>query len=162
MGNWGASDFRQATTQHHKDLQSVVNQFPSGLKQAMYAATNDGKIVARRTWDGCAFNAAGGQVNKEVSSTYAAAAAFDVPETLVSNFIDIWDSVLGSDEEATEFLRETILRAGLFSEPGAIEKMKRRVVSHKVYESEKSRFEALMLANEIANIDVAESILVPA
>lgn len=124
-------------------LSAPIARFNPQLKQAMYAAANRG-IIRRGTWDGCAFNQAGVEVGDSgISSVTLAAKRFGLPARTVAFFINTWDRLTGTDEEATEALKEAILRAGLFSEPTTAI----AVIRHRTYEamkSEQDKFEAVI------------------
>jgi hypothetical protein len=151
MGNWGldVSD----------NLESIVNQFPPKLKQAMFAAASRGSL-RRGTWNHCAFNAAGFEVGKlgEVRSLQSAAEAFDVTPILVKKFIRYWDHMTGTKEEVTIQLREAIEKVGLFTKSGAS-----RIVWIKAFEQDekakREEFDQLMELNQIPDEDMASSIL---
>lgn len=160
MGNWGSFE-----------LEDLIAEFPVRLKQAMYAAANKGTI-RRGTWDHCALNAADkmmklgvenfsrGQTPDFVHSTKMASQAFGITNAQASHFIRIWDSRGGTDEQCTEYLKECILKAGLFTEPGS--KLP-RIVTKRVYTSEETKvqeeFFRMMEANEVPDIDVAIDLL---
>lgn len=124
---WGAGELGTASTLEH-----VVSKLNPKTKQAMYAAANKG-LIRRGSWDGCAFNAGGMEVGATVRTSHTAAATFNLPVETVSNFIKVWDGLPGSDEEATEALKEAILKAGLFAE--ANESSGRRILRETVYKS---------------------------
>jgi len=117
VGNWGSDLFGKKDIAP-SNLQGVIDKFPPKLKQAMFAAASRTTIM-RSTWTGCALNAAGFEVGKanEVRSLESAASSFDVPETLIEEFINRWDRLHGTDEECTQLLREMIEKAGLFRKP---------------------------------------------
>ena len=62
MGNWGVDSVLGNVTSPDT-LQQIIEEFPSGLKQAMFAAASR-DTIRRGTWNGCAMNAAGFQVGK--------------------------------------------------------------------------------------------------
>ena len=130
--NWGANELGATPS----SLEGVVGKLNPAAKQAMYAAANKG-LIARKTWDGCAFNAGGLEVGKNVSSYLAAANAFGLDQSVVENFIYCWDGLEGSDYEATEALKEAILKAGLFTEVN--ESKGRRILRETVYKSFETR-----------------------
>lgn len=167
MGNWGSENFSYG---FGVDLEAIVAEFPPKLKQAMYAAANHG-VLKRGTWNNCAFNAADkvlklGEAGTSsdgdgyVSSIKKAAEVFGIKETQVKHFIRVWDTRPGSDKECTEFLKETILKVGLFSEPG---KSLPKIIKKRIYTSEETRmkeeFEALMESQEIHGEMVAMELL---
>jgi len=164
VSNWGsvkhvANPWRDHTT--GVSLCDTITNFPSGLKQAMFAAVST-RIIRRKTWNGCALNAAGMEVGKEgsVSSIEVAAKTFGITQAAVKQFINIWDALPGTDEMANATLRDCIEKAGLFVEPG--QKMP-RIIRVKVYEDQQKKlreqFDSLMEANMIDGTDVMEQLL---
>jgi hypothetical protein len=156
VGNWGSENFTGSTS---GSLQEVIDQFPVGLKQAMFAAASR-TTIKRRNWNGCAMNAAGFEVGKSdsVQSISSAADAFNVSHDLVQRFITRWDSMTGTDEECTQKLRGMIEESGLFTEP-ASKKRGSRVVSVTVYKQLREELEGLIERNEVPDEDIAVSIL---
>lgn len=145
----------QEAVQHHRNtrrgggntLTSVVAPFPPALKQAMYAAAEKG-LIARRTWNGCAFNAAGSVVGNDGISSYAAAARqFDVPEEVVQRFIATWDGMHGSDERCTGLLKAALLEVGL-TEGMTIPQRVTKVIRGYAYKSLETQFH-----EELANVE---------
>lgn len=142
--------------EHHKStnsmgggvarLRSVVAPFPPQLKQAMYAAAEKG-LIRRRTWDGCAFNAAGTQVGKHVSAVSHAADAFDVPSEVVSRFISTWDGLYGTDERCTGLLKAALLDVGL-TEGYTVSERVKKIVRGYAYKSLETQFH-----EELANVE---------
>lgn len=157
-GNWGSENF--AGTFGDSDLQSVINEFPVGLKQAMFAAASR-TTIKRKTWNNCAMNAAGFEVGKQgsVQSLRAASETFGIPESLVSRFIQKWDKLQGTDEDCTIKLREMIERSGLFNEPEVPGKKPTRIVSVTVYKQLREELDILIEQNEVPDEDMAVSIL---
>ena len=158
-GQWGASEFATSTSTP-SSLQSVVDQFPSKLKQAMLAAASR-QLIRRRNWNGCAMNAAGFEVGKtdSVQNISSAAEAFGVSSDLVSKFIQIWDGLWGTDEECTETLRNTIIKAGLFNEPETGKRKATRIVSVTVFKQKMAEYEDKFENFQIPDEDVALDIL---
>lgn len=158
MSNWGSDNF--AGTPSSTSLQSVINEFPVKLKQAMFAATSRGPIM-RKTWTGCAMNAAGFEVGKkdEVKSFQAAAEAFGISQSLVSRFIQKWDTMYGTDEECTTRLREMITESGLFTEPGEQGHKAARIVSVKVFKQKLEELNEAIDNFQVPDEDVALDIL---
>lgn len=114
-------------------LVEVVRPLTPKAKKAMYGAAMHG-IIARGTWNGCAFNQAGLKEGVQtISSVGAAAQLFDLTPHVVERFINAWDSTPGTDEEATEKLREALVEVGLFSDPN--EGKGRRVLRQTIYKS---------------------------
>jgi hypothetical protein len=160
VGNWGSDNFL-GNKVSPSTLEEVIEGFPSGLKQAMFAAASN-KVIRRGTWTGCAMNAAGMEVGKKdsVQSIEEAAEAFKVTKAQVQLFIRCWDSLEGSDEYCTTFLRNSIEKAGLFTEPGH---KAPRIIRVKVYEDQQKKlreqFDTLMEANMIPDKELALEIL---
>lgn len=158
MSQWGSKNFN--TKPFGVGLQDIVADFPSGLKQAMYAAANKGSLK-RGTWNNCAFDAAANNTLRQAGNPlYKAAEMFKVSPAMVSTFINHWDRMVGSDEECTQKLRDAIEQAGLFSEPG---QKPPRIIKMKVYEDQQKKlreqFDSLMEANMIEGTDVMEELL---
>lgn len=115
------------TGSHHRDsLEAIVSQFPVPLKQALYAASEKGRLN-NGTWDDCGFNAAGKAVGQRVTSHQAAADAFNIPVQLVTRFIDKWDSLRLSQTGLSRLLKSVLLDVGVMvpvaeyvREPGTI------------------------------------------
>src|SRR5689334_14400274 len=86
ISNWGSGNFR-VFRDHTKgvSLCDTIENFPSGLKQAMFAAAST-RLIKRKTWNGCAFNAAGVEVGKNdsVQSIDVAAKTFGVTQAAVT------------------------------------------------------------------------------
>ena len=141
-------------------MQEIIDQFPVGLKQAMFAAASR-TTIKRRSWNGCAMNAAGFEVGKSdsVQSISSAADAFNVSGELVSRFISRWDTMTGTDEECTQKLRSMIEESGLFTDPSSSKKHATRVVSVTVYKQLREELEGLIERNEVPDEDIAVSIL---
>jgi hypothetical protein len=160
MGNWGAENFHQNNS---KTLEGIIAEFPSGLKQAMFAAAST-RVIKRMTWNGCALNAAGMEIgrNDSVKSLEKAAETFGITKAQAGIFIRNWDTLEGTDEEATQHLRFLLEKVGLFSEPG--QRPPKFVVRKKVYENQQKKlreeFDSLMEANEVPDVDLALDILV--
>jgi hypothetical protein len=165
VGNWGHDSFGKPRSKD-EEFQDIVDKFPQGLKQAMFAAASR-TTIKRSTWTGCALNAAGFEVGKadNVNSLEAAAETFNVPYDVVLYFISYWDQLPGTDEECTLKLRGMIEKAGLFKGPRT--RRRARVVSLKVFESRaekklRSEFDSLVEDNMVPNTELAHSILVGA
>jgi hypothetical protein len=161
VGNWGSNYFGGSRSQDQV-FQDVVDKFPSGLKQAIFAATSR-TTIKRRTWDGCALNAAGFEVGKQgsVDNMAAASATFGVSQGLVATFIDHWDHLPGTDEVCTQKLRTMIETAGLFSGPRT--KRRTRTVQSRVYKEQqrvlREQFDVLVENNMIPDEELALEIL---
>jgi hypothetical protein len=163
LGTWetrgdGGSAYHPAGNE--TTLEGIVTWLNPKAKQAMFSAASHG-LIKRKTWDGCAFNAAGKEISRHVSSNMIAAHAFVLHPTVVGRFISIWDSIPResvSDEEATQMLRNAIEKAGLFTEARQTNESKviskgKRVIKSVLFKGTETRmreeFEALMLANGI-------------
>lgn len=149
---WGAGEFGAVKV---NTLEAAVAKLNPKTKQAMYAAANKG-LIKRGTWNGCAFNAGGLEVGDDhVTSTLRAAKTFGVSQEVVSNFIRIWDGLAGSDAEATERLKEAIVKAGLFTE--ANESSGRRILRETVYKSYETKmreqFDALVEGLDLNDVE---------
>lgn len=127
---WGSEHFRLSGLNMKpatgSPLEQAVKLLPARVKQAFYGAAMRKGVIARSTWNGCAFNAGsleqevlGDKVSKAgVTSGPAAAQVFGISEFLVSNFIQAWDSSpYPSDQAATEALVEILERIGIYSDP---------------------------------------------
>ena len=98
-------------------LIAVVAPFDHRARQALYAATNDGRLK-RGTWDGCALNRASAKLGNVIRGQVEAAELFNAPREVVSRFIHTWDTLRGNDARCTELLRDAILALGLFPDTG--------------------------------------------
>jgi hypothetical protein len=161
VGNWGSNYFGGSRSQDQL-FQDVVDKFPAGLKQAIFAATSR-TTIKRRTWDGCALNAAGFEVGKQgsVDNMEAASKAFGIDQGLVALFITKWDSLPGTDESCTQKLREVIEKAGLFSGPRT--RRRTRTVQSRVFKEQervlREQFDVLVENNMIPDEELALEIL---
>jgi hypothetical protein len=97
-------------------LVPVVRPLTYRGRQAMYAAANAGRLK-RRSWNGCAFNAAGTQVGELVRSPGDAAFVFGTTPPVARRFIRVWDGLRGSDQHCTQLLREALEEVGLVPAP---------------------------------------------
>lgn len=140
MGNWGSQNFGSA----EKDsLLNACRVLSSKAKQAMYGAAQT-QIIAQGTWNGCAFNAAGNEINykQDVTDYEVAAEAFQMPVENVRKFIHTWDRLRHQNIEgrqATDLLIKCLTEVGVFTDPGEIPKKPVRVFNVTVYESEDSK-----------------------
>lgn len=134
-------------------LTDVVRPLNPKAKQAMYGAATAG-VIKRGTWDGCAFNKAGVEVDAHVSSTNLAAATFGLNTETVNRFIKVWDAQEGTDEECTHRLREALISVGLFSEPN--EKRQNRILRTTVYKSQEDRMRE-EFENMVKNLDMSDT-----
>lgn len=103
-------------------LEAIVSGFPIQLKKVMYAVAEKGKVTGKR-WvgsdgTGCAFNEAGKIAGSQVTSTFAAAKAFGVSESLVSRFISTWDSMNLTDKGRATLLKRVLTDVGVETPPG--------------------------------------------
>jgi hypothetical protein len=164
MGVWGSENFSDKYKVSHSagTFEDIISQFPSGLKQAMFAAASR-TTIARSTWNGCALNAAGMEIGRanDVRSFDTAAKAFNITPALAQMFVHAWDKMHGTDTECTAILRDTITKVGLFSEPG---QKPPRIIKKKVFESQQAQlhkqFQTLMESNSVPDTDVALELLV--
>lgn len=131
-------------------LVGVIRPLNPKSKCAMFAAARAGTI-ARRTWDGCAWNAAGREEGltgeKNITDSLAASKAFGVDATLVDRFISVWDGLAGSDEYCTRLLIEAIEEVGLFSEPNISRTT--RIVREFAYKSQATEFKEQLESGEL-------------
>lgn len=132
-------------------LKAACEQLPPNVKQAFYAAASKGAI-ARRTWDGCAFNAGSLEVLTDldesltphqngVRSFGTSAQVFGISESTVKRFITAWDAYKpqASNEAATHDLMEILDEIGLTT-PVGNKTSKARVVTGYVYKSSATKF----------------------
>jgi hypothetical protein len=117
-------------------------------KKAMYAASQKG-LIKRGTWDGCAFNAAGGIMGEgdSVASFGRAAEIFDMPISSVQAFITVWDGIGGSDEHANRLLVEALTETGLAVPPG--QTRGKRIIRGYAYKSEATKFQEQLESGEL-------------
>lgn len=109
-------DFSPAAS-GYPNLYQACSRLSAKAKQAMYAAAS-ARTIHQGTWNGCAFNQAGWEINNRgVSSVGAAATAFGCTVGAVNAFIREWDSLPERGDKATGILRETLESVGLFHEP---------------------------------------------
>lgn len=140
----------QSLFKNSNPLVSVVRPLPVSARQAMYAAAEKGLIV-RRSWNGCAWNAASlietkGKVNAQ--SFESAADVFGCSPHLVRAFIQVWDSLKGSDEKCTATLKDAIDQVGLSTEEGVNKAV--RVIRGYAYKSLDTQFKEQLA--EVENI----------
>ncbi len=114
----------------------------------MFAAARAG-VIARKTWNGCAWNAAGKDEGlNNISSTTAASGAFGVDEYHVSRFIKTWDNLHGvTNKEATAMLITAIEHVGLFTEPGMGRTT--RIVKAYAFKSQATKFAEQLDSGEL-------------
>lgn len=132
-------------------LYKECKNFPLRLKKAMFAAASH-QMIRRGTWDGCAYNAAGMIIDQHVKSLGSAAKAFKIPESMVSRFIEEWDLLPGTTEEANLALREALEKADLFNEPSRVKRVVRRRVFTSQATKDKEAFEEM-----VKDLDFSES-----
>lgn len=134
--------------QSSNPMMGVVKTLSVKAKQAMYAASQKG-LIARGTWDGCAFNAAGGIIGLggTVQSYERAAAAFGMAENDVARFIHQWDRLHCSDEQANKYLVEALLDAGLATPVGT--GRGKRIIRGYAYKSEATKFQEQLESGEL-------------
>lgn len=109
MGQWGAGI---AISTEISPLERTVYKLSPKAKQAMYAAGRK-QILRKGTWAGCAFNAAGCEIGKYINNFTKAAQVFEMNESDVERFIQIWDTC----NQSTSDLISILLNVGLYSEP---------------------------------------------
>lgn len=141
-------------------LERAVRNLNPKAKQAMWAATDSG-VIARGTWNGCAFNAAGDATGTTgIKSVQRAAEAFDLSESVVQTFIGAWDHSY-SQGDANTVLRDTLTKVGLFTEAGV--GRGKRVVSRTLHKNQQEAlmeaFEAQMEADEVEAVCEATSLM---
>lgn len=130
-------------------LVSVIQPLNPKSKCAMFAAARAGTI-ARRTWNGCAWNAAGVEDGAgDISSVTAAANNFGVDQVHVSRFIGIWDAIPPhvSDEVATQMLIEALEYVGIFTEPNVSRTT--RIIKGYAYKSQATKFAEQLDSGEL-------------
>lgn len=128
-------------------LVGVIKPLNPKSKCAMFAAARAGTI-ARRTWNGCAWNAAGKEVNAGISSTLEASQTFGVDAVHVGLFIKVWDGLdVETDEEATRMLIEAIEHVGLFTEPNMSKTA--RIVRGYAFKSQATKFAEQLDSGEL-------------
>lgn len=93
-------------------LSRVVGNLPPSARSAMYAAAEKG-VIKRGTWNGCAWNAAGAHHGLETRSVNAAARQFNCSPQVVSDFIQVWDRLRGSNTSCTSILKDAIEKVGI-------------------------------------------------
>ena len=157
MGNWGSEVFTANVPKTPLDY--AVFDLPKKLKQAMYAAASK-NVIKKGTWNGCAMNQAGAEIGQDIKSVHSTALAFGCPDTLISNFIKVWDGLKKENAEATHLLLNSLERANLFAEPN---EKPPRIYSVLVYENEQKAlrraFDEMMEANQIPDVEVALEML---
>lgn len=120
MGTFFGDDMLVAFRKTNNPLLGVVKRLSPSAKQAFLAAAKQGRL-ARGTWNGCAFNAAGKLQQENVSTVTKAAEVFDMKAGDVSRFIRVWDNLYcRSDWWATRLLKEAIESIGLFTPAGTM------------------------------------------
>lgn len=134
-------------------LVAVVRPLNSKTKCAMFAAARAGTI-ARRTWDGCAFNAASKELGFSVSSSAVAAGVFGVDKAHVERFIKAWDAIPEGvpDRTATAKLIEALEYVGIFTEPNT--RKATRIIKGYAYKSQATRFAEQLDSGELTVDDI--------
>lgn len=129
-------------------LLNVIRPLNAASKQAMFAAAQAGSIK-RRTWAGCAWNAAGEVVNQSISSASMAERAFGVDAIHVDRFISVWDSIPESvsDARCTKALRQALEHVGVFTEPNMSRTV--RIVKGYAYKSLATKFAEQLNSGEL-------------
>lgn len=152
MGVWGAD----AKARNESALETAIRWLNPTAKQAFYGAAAS-RTIARRTWNGCAFNAGGEELGiNGVKSVAKAAEVFGIKPYTVQKFIVAWDSLTGTDEHANNTLQELILKVGLFTPAGS--RGLRKIVV-KVFDStmDQSEERATEIQNLVADETVTDS-----
>jgi len=157
-------------------LEEAIAELNDSARQAFYTAASK-RTIKRGTWNGCAFNAAGEEVNQIIRTTSTAAKAFGISVQAVSNFISAWDSStsrFATDEEATQFLIKCIRdNVGLHkdaieeekvqetAQPTGYKRLKKifRVTVYESLETKMKKFEEQFENDTVPHTDVAEKIL---
>lgn len=169
MSEWGSKSFGISGLNFKGHGGSALEQatylLPARVRQAFYGAAMRQGVIARKTWNGCAFNAGSleneiqgkkiegkAKVEIGVQSTNTAADVFGISQFKVKNFIQAWDqSPYPNDKVATEALVEILERIGLFNDP---DKPKVRIVTHVVHEGNMTDAQLLdSFKEELKNID---------
>lgn len=100
-------------------LEHIVSKFPVKLKQAMYAAAKTGRLNYK-SWNNCAFNAAGKAVGVDyIASVSTAASVFDISDFVVSDFIKKWDSLNTGTGALPRILMKVLTEVGITTPPEA-------------------------------------------
>lgn len=138
------------------NLMPIVRKLTPKAKQAMYAAARH-SLINRRSWDNCAFNAAGKVVeSSNIDSFTKGATAFGMHEGVVRHFIEVWDNstiYLADSKKATDALIYCIEKAGLFTTGKLKVKVIRDLVHKNRLEKEKEDFEAIVKGVDITSDD---------
>lgn len=140
MGFFPPSFVKTIQQQNPNSLERIVAQFPPNLKKAMYTAAEKGWLKAG-TWNGCPFNKAGKEISEAVHGVSTAASAFRVSTTLVTRFINKWDSMrVSSPTRRAEILKTALLEAGLTTPPQDKLNKLPEITRYTVYEGTQTRF----------------------
>lgn len=136
LGQWG-SEFINAGKKPapSSTLEAAVADLNSKTKRAFYSAILRTGTLARKTWDGCAYNQGGIELgDKTINSSAAAAELFECDVTVVGRFINAWDSFRPdySDKQATQALLEILEKVGILNEPTKAEKPKGEKRSYRI------------------------------
>lgn len=105
-------------------FEKIITQLPVKVKVAFYRVASQ-RTIKRGTWNGCAFNAAGEAIGRNVTSEVGAVEAFGASKYIVSNFIRFWDGTKfrggdwSSDAYATAQLVKLIDAYGLLKPPAS-------------------------------------------
>lgn len=138
--------FPEGVTQPYNPLRGAVALLSPKAKQAMYAASKTG-MIARGTWNGCAFNKAGSVLGFGVASSDVAAQVFEMSEHDVDRFIRAWDSVDCNDTEANRYLIEALESVGTHTPINA--GRGRRIIRGYAYKSEATKFAEQLESGEL-------------
>lgn len=99
-----------------------VAMLPPKVKQAFYTVAQRKGVLSRGTWNGCAFNAAGGELGQEIKSVATAMQVFGASKFVVESFIRAWDQTKfrhgwERDFTATAKLMSLLEKIGLNTPP---------------------------------------------
>jgi len=129
------------------DLEKAVGGLSVKAKQAMYAVLKSGGVMRRRTWNGCAFNKAGG-----VHGSVEAARMFEMQQRDVERFIHAWDSLsFANDGAASRHLMALLEKVGICTPPRANHPSAglTRIVSGYEYKSQATKFKEELESGEL-------------
>jgi hypothetical protein len=130
-------------------LRGAVEQLSVKAKQAFYVVLKSGGIMHRSTWNGCAFNAGGRAIGRQVDSFEAAARAFDMKQSDVTRFIRLWDnSRFPNDETASRYLFKLLDQVGICTPPKGKGKGP-RIIRGYVYKGEATKFQEQLESGEL-------------
>ena len=146
MGFYPEQALAEGLFRKHNPMRYVVGKLSDSAKKAMYAAASRG-MIARGTWNGCAFNKAGIEHRQAITNTQAAADLFNMRETDVSRFISTWDALDCDDVQANRYLIEAIEES--FQQPQAAAVKGRRVIRGYAFKSEATKWGEQLESGEL-------------